>query len=57
VPVSIGRRPPRAAVGALPVAIDLTAIGDDEYQIISDLDGDIAEAAGCSCSAGDDQPY
>ncbi|MBJ6634026.1 hypothetical protein ACW69H_22270 [Streptomyces sp. SS10] len=27
------------------------------FRIIGDLDVDVAESAGCSCSAGDDQPY
>lgn len=56
VPVTISTRPPAAAVGALPVPVLVTPIGDQEVQFISDIET-LAEAAGCSCSAGDDQPY
>lgn len=56
VPVTIGLRPPAEAVGALPVSLKVSPIGDDEIRIIADLD-EAAEAAECSCSAGDDQPY
>jgi hypothetical protein len=28
-----------------------------EIRIITDMDDTIFSAAGCSCSAGDDQPY
>lgn len=56
VAVTIGRRPADGPVGALPVPLPAAAIGDDEFQIIADLDT-AAEGAECSCSAGDDQPY
>ncbi len=57
VMVTIGRRPPAEATGALPVPIKHSSIGDGEFRIIADLDVGVAESAGCSCSAGDDQPY
>ncbi|WP_406387251.1 hypothetical protein [Streptomyces sp. NBC_00887] len=56
VPVIIGLRPRAGAAGALPVPLNVSPIGDDEIRIIADLD-EAAEAAECSCSAGDDQPY
>ena len=71
VPVTIGRRPmtdgpvlltgdhrsERDTRSALPVPIAPPPIGDGEIRIITDLDGEIFSAAGCNCSAGDDQPY
>ncbi|MFJ9628880.1 hypothetical protein ACIRU8_14385 [Streptomyces sp. NPDC101175] len=71
VPVTISRRPltdgpwlaalaPRTGTDAPPtppVAIEPPPIGEDEIRIITDMDGEIFSAAGCSCSAGDDQPY
>ena len=56
VMVTIGLRPPAEPTGILPVSLTVTPIGDYEFQIIADLD-EAAEAAECSCSAGDDQPY
>jgi hypothetical protein len=56
VPVTIGLRPPAEPTGILPVPLTVAAIGDDEFQIVADLD-EAAEGAECSCSAGDDQPY
>ncbi|WP_327290395.1 hypothetical protein [Streptomyces sp. NBC_01198] len=56
VPVTIGLRPPTEPTGILRVPLTVTPIGDDEFQIIADLD-EAAEGAECSCSAGDDQPY
>lgn len=56
VPVIIGLRPPTERTGILPVPLTVTPIGDDEFQVIDDLD-EAAEGAECSCSAGDDQPY
>ncbi|MFD5661515.1 hypothetical protein [Streptomyces hirsutus] len=57
VPVTIGLRPPAEATGTLPVPITPPQVAEDTFQIIGDLDADVAETAGCSCSAGDDQPY
>ncbi|MGW1675561.1 hypothetical protein [Streptomyces sp. NPDC002324] len=57
VPVTIGLRPPAEATGALPVPISPPPVAEGTFQIIGDLDGDVAESASCSCSAGDDQPY
>lgn len=57
VMVTICRRPHAEATGTLPVPIKSNPIGKDEFRIITDLDVDVAESAGCSCSAGDDQPY
>lgn len=56
VMVTIGRRPADGPTGVLPVPLNVSPIGDDEILIITDLD-EAAEAAECSCSAGDDQPY
>ena len=56
VVITIGLRPPTEPPGVLPVPLNAAPIGDDEFQIIADLD-EAAEAAECSCSAGDDQPY
>ncbi|WNI16256.1 hypothetical protein [Actinacidiphila sp. ITFR-21] len=56
VSVTIGLRPPAERTGILPVPLTIAPIRDDEFQIIADLD-EAAEAAECSCSAGDDQPY
>ena len=56
VMIAIGLRPPTKPTGLLPVPLTVSPIGDDEFQIIADLD-EVAEAAECSCSAGDDQPY
>jgi hypothetical protein len=56
VPVTIGLRPPAEPTGILPVPLTVAPIGDEEFQIIADLD-EAAEGAECSCSAGDDQPY
>ncbi|MET9218759.1 hypothetical protein ABZX65_08285 [Streptomyces sp. NPDC003300] len=56
VMVAIGLRPPAEPRGILPVPLTVAPIGDDEFQIIADLD-EAAEGAECSCSAGDDQPY
>jgi hypothetical protein len=56
VMVTIGLRPPAEHAGVLPVPLTVAPIEDDEFQIIADLD-EAAEAAECSCSAGDDQPY
>lgn len=56
VPVTIGSRPPTERTGTLPVPLTVPPIGDEEFQIIADLD-EAAEGAECSCSAGDDQPY
>ncbi|GAA2575231.1 MULTISPECIES: hypothetical protein [Streptomyces] len=57
VPVTIGQRPPTEATGTLPVPVSTTPIPEGTFQLIDDLDVDVAESAGCSCSAGDDQPY
>jgi len=57
VMVTIGRRPAAAARGVLPVPAQVPAISKDEFRIIGDVDGDVAQAAGCNCSAGDDNPY
>jgi hypothetical protein len=54
--ITIGLRPPAEPTGILPVPLTVAPIGDDGFQIIADLD-EAAEAAECSCSAGDDQPY
>ncbi|MFF4259375.1 hypothetical protein ACFY1L_50265 [Streptomyces sp. NPDC001663] len=40
-----------------PVPVNPPPVADGEYRTIDDLDVDVAESAGCSCSAGDDQPY
>ncbi|WP_405612620.1 hypothetical protein [Streptomyces sp. NBC_00076] len=57
VMVTIGRRPVAAASGTLPVPVQVPAIGKGEFRIIGDVDDDIAKAAECNCSAGDDNPY
>ncbi|MEV5087960.1 ATP-binding protein [Streptomyces griseoincarnatus] len=57
VPVTIGLRPPTEATGTLPVPISAPPVPEGTFRIIGDLDVDVAESAGCSCSAGDDQPY
>ncbi|MFF4845535.1 hypothetical protein [Streptomyces collinus] len=57
VPVTIGLRPPAEATGGLPVPLPPSSIAEGTFQVIPDLDIDVAESAGCSCSAGDDQPY
>ncbi|MGW1728898.1 hypothetical protein ACWCQK_39295 [Streptomyces sp. NPDC002306] len=57
VPVTIGLRPPAEATGALPVPLPAPVIPEGTFQIITDLDADVADSAGCSCSASDDQPY
>ncbi|SFE78475.1 hypothetical protein [Streptomyces mirabilis] len=57
VMVTIGRRPAVAASGILPVPVQVPAIRKGDFQIIGDVDGDVAQAAGCNCSAGDDNPY
>jgi hypothetical protein len=54
--LTIGWRPPTTPTGVLPVPLAVAPIGDDEFQIIADLD-EAAEGAECSCSAGEDQPY
>jgi hypothetical protein len=56
VMVTIGLLPPTERTGIPPVPLTVAPIGDDEFHIIADLD-EAAEAAECSCSAGDDQPY
>lgn len=56
VPVTIGRHPPAGAAATLPVPVSVEPIGDDEYQIIGDLDKE-SEATMCNCSASDDNPY
>lgn len=56
VMVTIGQRQPTGPTGLLPVPLSVAPIGDEEFEIIADLD-EAAEAAECSCSAGDDQPY
>lgn len=57
MPVTIARRRPAEATGPLPVPINPPLVADGDFRIIDDLDVDVAESAGCSCSAGDDQPY
>ncbi|MFC8822478.1 hypothetical protein [Streptomyces rochei] len=57
VPVTIGLRPPTETTATLPVPISAPPVPEGTFQIIGDLDVDVAESAGCSCSAGDDQPY
>ncbi|MER5402216.1 hypothetical protein [Streptomyces sp. NPDC002599] len=57
VPVTIGVRPPTQATGILPVPLSAPAVPEGTFQIITDLDADVADSAGCSCSASDDQPY
>ncbi len=57
VMVTIGRRPPAASSDTLPVPVQVPTIGKGEFRIIVDVDGDVAQAAGCNCSAGDDNPY
>ncbi len=57
VPVTIGLRPPTEATGTLPVPVSAPPAPEGTFRIIGDLDVDVAESAGCSCSAGDDQPY
>ncbi|MFF5086009.1 hypothetical protein [Streptomyces niveus] len=56
VMLTIGVRPPNGTTGTLPVPLNVSPIEDDEIQIINNLD-EAAEAAECSCAAGDDQPY
>lgn len=53
-PVTIGLRPPTEATGTLPITPP--PVPEGTFQIIADLNIDVAESAGC-CSAGDDQPY
>jgi hypothetical protein len=55
--VTIGRRPAVAASDMLPVPVRVPAVGEGEFRIIGDVDGDVAQVAGCNCSAGDDNPY
>ncbi|MFD7438841.1 hypothetical protein [Streptomyces sp. NPDC059861] len=57
MPLTIGLRPPAEATGTLPVPLTPPPVAEGTFQVIDDLDGDVAEAARCSCSAGDDQPY
>jgi hypothetical protein len=58
VPVTIGLRPPAEVTGTLPpVPLPTPSVAEGTFQVIDDLDVDVAESAGCSCSAGDDQPY
>jgi hypothetical protein len=57
VMVTIGRRPAVAASGMLPVPVQLPVVSKGEFRIIGDVDGDVAQVAGCNCSAGDDNPY
>ncbi|MGW1621572.1 hypothetical protein [Streptomyces sp. NPDC002172] len=57
VPVTIGLRPPTEATGELPVPLPTPSVPEGTFQIIADLDADVADSAGCSCSASDDQPY
>ncbi|MEU2901056.1 hypothetical protein ACWC4E_33150 [Streptomyces sp. NPDC001273] len=57
VPVTIGLRPPAEAAGTLPVPIPTPPVPEGAFQIIGDLNIDVAESAGGSPSAGDDQPY
>ncbi|MEV8597321.1 hypothetical protein [Streptomyces sp. NPDC052012] len=57
VPVTIGLRPPAETTGALPLPINPPQVADGEFLIITDLDADVAESAGCNCSASDDNPY
>ncbi|KOU57552.1 hypothetical protein ADK57_38910 [Streptomyces sp. MMG1533] len=58
VMVTIGRhRPVVPANRALPVPVQVPAIGKGEFRIIGDVDDDVAQAAECNCSAGDDNPY
>lgn len=57
VMVAIGCRPLAASTRTLPVPVQVPAIGKGEFRIIGDVDGDVAQAAGCNCSAGDDNPY
>jgi hypothetical protein len=56
VPVTIGLRPPAEPTGTMPVPLTAVPIGDDEFQVIADLD-EAVEGAECTCSDGDDQPY
>jgi hypothetical protein len=57
VMVTIGPRPTIVQpAGPLPVPLPAIPLRNDEVQILTDLD-EAAEAAECSCSAGDDQPY
>lgn len=48
--------PARPAPRPVPVAISPRPLADDEFRIVTDLD-ELTEGAGCSCQAGDDQPY
>ncbi|GHF15151.1 hypothetical protein GCM10014715_83080 [Streptomyces spiralis] len=57
VPVTISLRPPAQTPGTLPVPLPPPSVPEGTFQVIDDLDLDVAESAGCSCSAGDDQPY
>ncbi|MFH8453907.1 hypothetical protein ACH4CD_32245 [Streptomyces fungicidicus] len=57
VPVTIGLRPFTEATGTLPVPLSTPPVPKGTFQIVGDLDVDVAESAGYSCSAGDDQPY
>lgn len=54
--VTIGRRSPEGSVATLPIPVSVEPIGDDEFQIIGDLDKE-SEATMCNCSASDDNPY
>ncbi|MDX3716387.1 hypothetical protein PV733_47550 [Streptomyces europaeiscabiei] len=54
--ITIGRRPPEATVATLPLPVNVEPIGDEEFQIIGDLDKE-SEATMCNCSASDDNPY
>lgn len=62
VMVEIGKRPPEATADAdaeslPPLGAELPGtVGDDEVIIVGDLDG-FLEAAMCSCSASDSNPY
>ncbi|GAA2520679.1 hypothetical protein GCM10010276_83910 [Streptomyces longisporus] len=57
VMVTIGRRPDVTATRILPVPVQIPAISRGEVRIIGDVDMEVAQAAGCNCSAGDDNPY
>jgi hypothetical protein len=57
VMVTIGRSPAVAASGTLPVPVQVPVVSMGEFRIVGDVDGDVAQAAGCNCSAGDDNPY
>ncbi|WP_405893649.1 hypothetical protein OG272_15505 [Streptomyces sp. NBC_00104] len=54
--ITIGRPPSEATVATLPLPVNVEPIGDEEFQIIGDLDKE-SEATMCNCSASDDNPY